>query len=164
MLSLLSPIYQNQQLGHMMIKHPDRRSLLGPKSQHCCMLQLDLIALLSLGYERKKRRLHWQVPLASDVTRAEESGMSHILWVCLCRGLVVHFIKTYPLRWSWTFLRLSEVLSETCQPVMSWYSSREGVWQRGHLLEGNSSFIQYRSHFLEFGIFSNGNNNIVVKW
>lgn len=146
MLSLPRPIYQNQQLGHMMIKHPDRRGLLGPGSQHCCRFQLDLIAGLFLGCERKKRRLHWQVLLACEETRAGESGMSHVLWVCVWRGLVVHFIKTYPLRCRISDLRLAAVSPVLFQrPDSLWWAGTEMEREadggsRGHFIKGEFQF------------------------
>lgn len=100
-LSLSRPIYQNQQLGQMMIKHPDRQGPPGPRSQHYRRLQLDLIALPSHGCERKKRQFHWQVLLACKATRAKEPGMSHFPRLCVreedLQGLV-HFIKIHSFR------------------------------------------------------------------
>lgn len=126
MLSLPRPIYQNQQLGHMMIKHPDRRGLMGPRFPHCRRLQLDLIARPPLGRERTRRRTHWQDPLACEAARAaEESGMSHVLRACVWKGLVVRFIKRLPLRCSRTFLSLAAVTG--WRPVMSWHSRSGGV-------------------------------------
>lgn len=144
MLSLSRPIYQNQPLGRMMIKRPDRRSLLGPRSHHGWR-QLDLIALLSLGCEQKKRQLHWQVLLAGEATRAEESGMSHVLWVYVGWGLVIHFIKTYPLRRSWTFLRLTSVSPVFYQRLNNLRWVGTVVERGGILLKGNSSLIQQQA-------------------
>lgn len=63
-LSLREPIHQDRQLGHMMIKHPDGRGLLGPGPRLQRELRLDLIA-----GGRRKIRICWQVVSACEVTR-----------------------------------------------------------------------------------------------
>lgn len=167
-LSLPRPIYQNQQLGHMMIKHPDSSGLLGPKFQLCCRLQLYLIACLSLGCEMKKGQLHHQDPLVCEVTRAAESGMSYILCVYVWRRLVVHFIKINPLRFSWPFLRLAAV-----SPVWfkrldnSWWVGTVGEALTGRLLikEELQCHAVWGKFFAALAIVSIGNNITgVCKW
>lgn len=163
MLSLPKPIYQNQQLGQMMIKRPGGPGLLGLRSQHCCRLQLDLIAGLSLGCEKKKRQFCWQVLLVCKLMRAEESGMSHVLWVRVWRGLTVHFIKTHPWRWSWTF-GLAAVLTSGTNDTLRWVSLT------GRLLnEGTNQFLMTWAPFFSFTIVSVGDKNtgggrFIVRW
>lgn len=133
----------------MMIKHPDRQGLQGPRSQHYCGFQLNVIALPSLGSKRKKRQFHWQVLLACEATRAEESGMSPFLWECVWK---VHFIRVYSFRAGRTPIPAAAechclVLPiKTWQLRKSWWSSREDGWQENYLLE---SFIKLGSYFLQ---------------